>query len=289
MKRAMLAIVTVLIGVVVVAGSVVALSARTGRAGGAGSHGGRHRADPAGHVAARDVGTVDPPTTPRLSTRVPPGSPTRSWRRTGSSSPRAGRSTGRRPPLQLPAHTLVTVTLKQYNRSATPWNPVWAQVHGTVDGTATYNGKPLSEITSANLAHTFTIHQYSQSGQDNRGSSSACRCLRCRTTRRTRPTATRPRRWSSSPSSLPGPGEYVWNCEDPAVMRYQNFGGVMQARGWDEWNDRGGLMSTVDDRPIADSRRARGADKPARAAPDRFREWGSRAATCAGSRSSPSS
>ena len=38
-------------------------------------------------------------------------------------------------------------------------------MHGTVDGTATYNGKEQKEIEAANLAHTFTIHQYPEGGQ----------------------------------------------------------------------------------------------------------------------------
>ena len=39
--------------------------------------------------------------------------------------------------LSVPAHALVTVTIKQYDTGARITNPYFAKVHGTVDGTAT--------------------------------------------------------------------------------------------------------------------------------------------------------
>ena len=95
MKRAMLAIVTVLIGVLVVAGSVWALSARSGGAGVPRGDRGRDGTDTAGGAAARDPGAVDLPEHLR---RVPGSASvpsTSSSRTTRSSRRRAGRSTGR--------------------------------------------------------------------------------------------------------------------------------------------------------------------------------------------------
>lgn len=132
--------------------------------------------------------------------------------------------------LKLPAHTAITVTVKQYDGGTAPWNPYWAKVHGTVGGTMTVNGKDVTEIKPADLAHTFTIHQYPQAGQDNLFVSV--------------PMIAVPSNAKNEANGYPapqvitftfitgGPGEYVWNCEDPCGDSYQDFGGVMQARGW---------------------------------------------------------
>jgi hypothetical protein len=132
--------------------------------------------------------------------------------------------------LRLPANTVITVTLQQYDGSSTVWNPFWAKVHGTVDGTALYNGKALKEIDPKDVAHTFTIHQYPQAGQETLFVSV--------------PMLAVPNNAKNLANGYPkpntiqfsfktkGPGTYIWNCEDPCGDSYQEFGGVMQARGW---------------------------------------------------------
>jgi hypothetical protein len=132
--------------------------------------------------------------------------------------------------LKLPAHTVVTMTVKQYDSAGTPWNPFWAQVRGTVDGTASFNGTAKTEIAPAEVAHTFTIHQYSEAGQDTVFLSVPMQGVPAN--------AKNEANGYPAPQVItfsfvtPGPGEYVWNCEDPCGDSYQNFGGVMQQRGW---------------------------------------------------------
>ncbi len=67
---------------------------------------------------------------------------------------------------ELPANALVTVTIKQYDGGEVITNPYFAQVHGTVDGTATLNGKQFVQIPPAKVGHTFTMHSISGEGQD---------------------------------------------------------------------------------------------------------------------------
>ena len=132
--------------------------------------------------------------------------------------------------LQLPAHSLVTLTIHQYDSSSTPWNAFFAGVHGTVDGTAMYNGIAKSAIDPADVAHTFTIHQFPQGGQPNFFVSVPMMGVPANAKNEANGY---PKPVDITFSFVTGdPGEYVWNCEDPCGQSYQSFGGVMSERGW---------------------------------------------------------
>ncbi len=60
--------------------------------------------------------------------------------------------------LSVPEHSLVTVTIKQYDTGEKITNPYFARVHGTVDGTATIDGKTVTGVDPAHVGHTFTLH-----------------------------------------------------------------------------------------------------------------------------------
>ena len=229
MKRLIFAVITVLIGVLVVGGSVAALSAA--------------QEEPATLVAT-PAGTIDTPqgTLPHATLELsifpntsaeypgPAGFVNQQIANNGVQQSQGWPFYWPSTSLQLPAHSVVTVTLKNYDGASTPWNPFWAKVHGTVDGTATYNGQAKSEITPTDLAHTFTIHQYPEGGQD--------------TVFVSVPMLAVPNNAKNEANGYPAPqviefsfitgdpGTYIWNCEDPCGDSYQNFGGVMQARGW---------------------------------------------------------
>jgi len=59
--------------------------------------------------------------------------------------------------LKLPAHTLVTITVKQYDSASGLHNPFFDQVRGTVGGVMYVNGKALKQVTLDAPGHTFTI------------------------------------------------------------------------------------------------------------------------------------
>jgi hypothetical protein len=229
MKRLVLALVTVLVGVLVVAGSVIGLSSAQGEPAWL-------EATPAG-TASTPKGelphaTVDLSIIPATSAQYPgpSGGINGLIENNGVTQEEGWPFYWPSTSLKLPAHSLVTIRVKQYDTSGTPWNPFWAKVHGTVDGTATYNGKPLSEIKPEDVAHTFTIHQYTEGGQDTLFVSVPMLGVASNA--------------KNEADGLPAPqmiefsfitgdpGEYVWNCEDPCGDSYQQFGGVMQARGW---------------------------------------------------------
>lgn len=59
--------------------------------------------------------------------------------------------------IELPANSLITVIIKQYDSASGLYNGFFQKVQGTVGGVATYNNKPMSQLATENIAHTFTI------------------------------------------------------------------------------------------------------------------------------------
>jgi hypothetical protein len=127
---------------------------------------------------------------------------------------------------QVPAHSLVTVTIRQYDSGGSLNNPWFDKVRGTVGGTATINGKVVSSINPNNVGHTFTV----------RGTP-----------------GTDPDFFLNVPLPLvPGDsqtdngkyetvtfsfvsgskGLYAWNCEFPCGTSVASFGGPMNAYGY---------------------------------------------------------
>lgn len=229
MKRFAMTIVTVVVGILVVAGSVVALSWA--------------QQEPA-FLEAKVSGTAETPQgtlphaqlelsiIPQTSAQYPgPDGPVNSLIEANGVTQEEGwpfywPSTS----LKVPAHSLVTVKVKQYDTAGTPWNDFWAEVHGTVDGTATYNGKAMTGIKPAEVAHTFTIHQVPESGQPTVFLSIPMKGVAANAKNEANGL---PKPEIIEFSFITGePGEYVWNCEDPCGDSYRSFGGVMQARGW---------------------------------------------------------
>ena len=58
---------------------------------------------------------------------------------------------------ELPANSVITVVIKQYDSASGLYNDFFQKVQGTVGGVAMYNNKPMSQINADDAAHTFTI------------------------------------------------------------------------------------------------------------------------------------
>src|SRR6266581_4296650 len=58
---------------------------------------------------------------------------------------------------ELPANSLITVEIKQYDGASGLYNDFFQKVQGTVGGVAMYNNKPMDQINADDAAHTFTI------------------------------------------------------------------------------------------------------------------------------------
>ncbi len=129
---------------------------------------------------------------------------------------------------KLPAHTLVTVTIYQFDTATGLRNPFLAQVRGTQGGTATFNGKPMSVINADDASHTFTIPDIGVSvplpgvPNDAKNQCSAAPC-----------TPDEAHNTITFSFMTPGPGTYRWQCFVPCALKsYFGNGGPMQTIGW---------------------------------------------------------
>lgn len=224
MKRALIAIVTVLLGAAVVAGVAVFANASAG--------------EPA-VLAATPTGKAQTPqgevNSAKLDLQVYPNSSDQVPGPTNGVN--AGYAQFGWPfywpstTLQVPAHSLITVTVTQYDSGGLIFNPYFSKVHGTVDGSMTVNGQKVTEWDPTKIAHTFTIHQYPDAGQPYLFVSVPLPDNPNNAVNNANPYVKDPQVVTFS-FMTGDPGTYVWNCEYPCGDQYQSFGGPMQQRGW---------------------------------------------------------
>jgi hypothetical protein len=129
---------------------------------------------------------------------------------------------------KVPAHTLVTVTVYQFDTATGLRNPFLAQVRGTAGGTATYDGKPFSVLNPNDASHTFTVPDLGISvplpgvgmNAKNQCSVAPCSLSEAHTT-------------ITFSFMSPGPGTYRWQCFVPCAAGFIfGNGGPMQTIGW---------------------------------------------------------
>jgi hypothetical protein len=128
----------------------------------------------------------------------------------------------------IPAHTLVTVTLYQYDTATGLRNPFLAQVRGTVDGTETTAGKTVSTLNPDLASHTFTVPDIGLSvplpgvadDAKNQCTQAPCPLSQAHNT-------------ITFKFMSPGKGWFRWQCFVPcALSSYFGNGGPMQTLGW---------------------------------------------------------
>jgi len=135
--------------------------------------------------------------------------------------------------LQVPAHALVTVTIRQYDSGEPIPNPYLAEVHGTVGGTMTVDGAPVTKIDADHVGHTFTIHNFPSSNQDPLFVSIPLPAVPDDLV-----TAAEDAGKLPTPHVIVfqfvtgGPGTYAWNCEFPCGGNYAGFGDAMSSYGY---------------------------------------------------------
>lgn len=133
--------------------------------------------------------------------------------------------------LYVPAHSFVTVTIRQYDGGETITNPYFAKVHGTIGGTMTVDGKRQRGTDPDAVGHTFTIHA-APTNQDPLFVSVPLPAVSddAPEVEGTNYPAPHVVRFSFVTG---GKGEYVWNCEFPCGDGYYaKFGGPMATRGY---------------------------------------------------------
>lgn len=132
----------------------------------------------------------------------------------------------------VPAHTVIHVTLYQYDTGSPLRNQFVGQVRGTIGGTVELNGRATSLINSNagnGVAHTFTIPTLGISvplyGVPS-NASNICGAAPCSPTKYVHNVI-------QFSFMSPGPGQYPWQCFIPCGLGYlYGNGGPMQSIGY---------------------------------------------------------
>ena len=128
----------------------------------------------------------------------------------------------------LPAHTLVRVTIYQFDTQTGLRNEFISQATGTVGGNFVLDGKPTQAVDPNAASHVFAIPQIGLSvplvgipdNTKNPCSNAPCSLSNDHTT-------------TSFTFRTPGPGLYRWQCFVPCAAGFiQGWGGPMQTVGY---------------------------------------------------------
>ena len=129
---------------------------------------------------------------------------------------------------QVPAHSIVHVTVYQFDGKSGLRNPFMSRVRGTVGNMMTVNGKPLSVINPDDASHTFAIPALSLvvpltgvgDNAPNQCGFAPCSLSNAHNT-------------ITFSFRVPGPGRYRWQCFVPCAAGWiYGFGGPMQTLGY---------------------------------------------------------
>jgi hypothetical protein len=128
----------------------------------------------------------------------------------------------------LPAHTLVHVTIYNYDGQSGLRNEFISQAQGTVGGNFGLNGKPTQAIDPGTPSHVFAVPQIGLSvpvlgvtdDAKNQCGNAPCDLSQAHTT-------------TTFTFRTPGPGMYRWQCFVPCAAGFiQGWGGPMQTVGY---------------------------------------------------------
>ena len=128
----------------------------------------------------------------------------------------------------LPAHSLVHVTVYQFDGDSGLRNPFLSQVQGTVGGTMQVNGKTMRSINPDTASHTFTVPQMGivvplRGVPDN--AKHQCAQMPC--------SLNKAHQTISFTIRTGAPGRYHWQCFVPCAAGFlDGFGGPMQTIGY---------------------------------------------------------
>lgn len=129
---------------------------------------------------------------------------------------------------KVPAHSLVHVTVYQFDTATGLRNPFWSQVRGTVGGTMTVDGRTMNALPPDDASHTFAISDLGVSvplkgvadNAKNQCSAAPCTLAQAHTT-------------VTFSFRTGKPGKFRWQCFVPCAASFVfGNGGPMQSPGW---------------------------------------------------------
>jgi hypothetical protein len=130
----------------------------------------------------------------------------------------------------LPAHTVINMTVYQYDSGSPLRNQEWGQVQGTIGGSATLNGKSFTfynSNTGNGVGHTFAVPAIGLSVPliANPASAPLCGGAPCG--------VKSPHNIITFSFRTPGPGSYNWQCFVPCGLGYlYGNGGPMSTQDY---------------------------------------------------------
>lgn len=128
----------------------------------------------------------------------------------------------------LPAHTVIHVTIYQFDSDSGLRNPFMARVRGTVGNSMELNGQARQVIDPADASHTFAVPELGlivplagvADDAKNQCSAAPCSLAEAHNT-------------ITFTFRTPGPGRYRWQCFVPCASGFlDGFGGPMQTLGY---------------------------------------------------------
>lgn len=130
--------------------------------------------------------------------------------------------------LRVPAHSIVHVTVYQFDTATGLRNPLWGQPRGILGGTMYVNGKPLRVLNPDLASHTFAIPDLGVSVPlEGVGDNAPHQC------------SVAPCSLSEAHTTITfsfrtgAPGKYRWQCFVPCAAGFiLGFGGPMQTIGY---------------------------------------------------------
>jgi hypothetical protein len=129
---------------------------------------------------------------------------------------------------RVPAHSVVKVTVLQYDTATGLRNPFWGRPQGIIGGTMTVDGKPLRQLDPDLASHTFAIPDLGVTvplkgvpdKAPNQCSVAPCTLTQAHTT-------------VTFAFRTGAPGKHRWQCFVPCAAGFiLGFGGPMQSLGW---------------------------------------------------------
>lgn len=133
---------------------------------------------------------------------------------------------------KLPAHSAITVTIKQYDSGEPITNDFFAKVRGTIDGTMLLNGKPVSEVNPESVGHTFTVRGLTSGTKENFFLNIPLPAVPDDQMSENEGEYINPQIVTFT-FVTPDSGEYIWNCEFPCGDgTMARFGAAMSTQGY---------------------------------------------------------
>jgi hypothetical protein len=140
---------------------------------------------------------------------------------------------GPTPNLVVPAHSEVTLTIRQYDSGISLLNEFYSHVVGTIGNTMAVDGKAMPGLPADQVAHTFTIHGTAPDGQPYLYVNVPLMRLPDDVVNAGADNGMPPHPHVVTFSFyVSGPGHYIWQCEYPCGTSFNSFGGPMSTNGY---------------------------------------------------------